>query len=97
MGELYLELNIPHMFTSGTSSSKLRKAKSHEPCGSPWQDVFAFRHLSEELRNDREVLLHAAALGEWDFEGRSKMALKVADLHSFGHTYFVDTYFNHIS
>ncbi|CAK9044553.1 Uncharacterized protein SCF082_LOCUS25294 [Durusdinium trenchii] len=39
------------------------------PCGSPWQDVFAFRHLSEELRNDREVLLHAAALGEWDFEG----------------------------
>lgn len=35
------------------------------------KDVATLKHLSEELQNDREILLHAAALSERDFEGQS--------------------------
>lgn len=40
------------------------------------KDVATLKHLSEELQNDREILLHAAALSERDFEGQSMSAIE---------------------
>lgn len=57
-------LGYTHINNFNRNISHLASQSIMEP-----KDVATLKHLSEELQNDREILLHAAALSERDFEG----------------------------